>query len=64
MWAAIRTLRLFVGTLTRIAVALEGIHALYKADCASRGIGLTDYSVVDPVEVSYGSQPAATEEDW
>jgi len=61
MWAAIRTLRLFTKVLTRIAVALEGLHALYKEDCASRGIGLTDYTMNDPVEVSYASR--AIEED-
>jgi hypothetical protein len=62
MWGAIRTLRIFVKTLIRIAVALEKIQALYTADCASRGIGLTDYTVIDPVEVSYGPQPV--KEEW
>lgn len=56
MWAAIRTLRLFVKSLTRIAAALEDIRDLYRLDLATRGIVQTSPTVTDAVEISYGYQ--------
>lgn len=54
MWATIRTLRLFVKSLSRAAAALESLRDLYQLDLRSRGIVPTDSTVMDPVEVSYG----------
>jgi hypothetical protein len=54
MWAAIRTLRLFTKSLSRIAAALESIESLYRMDLASRGLFPVDVAVQDPVEVAYG----------
>ena len=61
MWI-FRTLRLFTKSLTRIATALEGIHTLYRADLASRGVILTDATIEDPVEVAYGFTPLEEEQ--
>jgi hypothetical protein len=54
MWSAIRTLRLFVKSLTRIASAIEEIRDLYKLELASRGITPLSPAVHDEVEVVYG----------
>ncbi len=62
MWAAIRTLRLFVKSLTRIASALEEMRDLYKLELATHGIVPMDPKVKDAVEVAYGG--AHTEEEW
>lgn len=56
MWAAIRTIRLFAKSLSRIATSLEQIHALYKLDLASRGIVETNPGMKDVLEVAYGYQ--------
>jgi hypothetical protein len=54
MWAAIKILRLYIKSLTRIAAALESIESLYRMDLASRGLFPVDAAVQDPVEVAYG----------
>ncbi len=63
MWKAIRTLRLFVKSLTRIASAVEEIRDLYKLELATRGIAPTDYTIKDPVEVSYSGK-LVDEDEW
>jgi hypothetical protein len=58
VWATVRILRVFSKTLIRIAVALEGIHSLYRLELASRNIVPTDATLHDEVEVFYGSTEA------
>lgn len=54
MWAAIRTLRLFTKSLTRIAASLESLESLYRLDLASRGVIQTNPALKDELEVQYG----------
>ncbi len=54
MFAAIRLIRLFIKSLSRIATSLESLEALYRLDLASRGIIQTNPTLKDQVEVMYG----------
>ncbi len=56
MFLAIRVLRLFIKSLTRIATSLESLESLYRLDLASRGIIQTNPQLKDELEVAYGYQ--------
>ncbi len=56
MFLAIRVLRLFTKSLTRIATSLESLESLYRLELASRGIIQTNPQLKDELEVAYGYQ--------
>jgi len=55
-------------SLGRIAIALEGILELYRADCSSRGVQIyhpSENKLEDSVEISYGAKiPSSPMENW
>ena len=58
MWAAIRLIRLFIKSLSRIADSLDAIRVLYELDLEARGIRritAAGSAPRDRVEVMYGS---------
>lgn len=56
MFAAIRLIRLFIKSLSRIAASLESLETLYRLDLSSRGVIQTNPELKDPLEVAYGFQ--------
>jgi hypothetical protein len=63
MWTTAKALFLIARYFRRIAIALEGIHSLYKLELATKGIFQLDPKIKDEVEFMYGPKSISVDED-